>query len=433
MLLPGLVQPCQLHFQKGRGHAALLGKGHSLFRSGDGHIQDPNGSLGLGHSRRGKSGGGFQRQQLGADLNNLGANTQNLIFDGFQAFRHGLHFPQQRGGGCRDLLIGGSFGSGKLLLALLDLLFRGNELQLRLGQLVFAVNEQLFIVNKLLLTVFQLLQGIIQFLVRLRLAFGVFHQSLGIFLHAVPVGFHGLLPHFLQTAVCHFLQGRLQGIGGRLQGIGVFVGIDGMLTGDGDVDLRIVVHVQGFRRDIEIAGQAAAAHGGGAAVHVHIQGRGNIAHHFKGAPGHAIQGILRVGLGNGHFFAQKGVAVQEAVSQTFLRAFGHPSAPQGDLVDSLRDLQETEHRVHLCALQPGDQVYVADTFRVHHALQLGCFLYIFLCPAIAVHQPQVEHVLPVHKHLSRGDHIRLGHQKPQKQCRTQRDNGRQGNIASQRF
>ena len=118
------------------------------------------------------------------------------------------------------------------------------------------------------------------------------------------------------------------------------------------------------------------------------------------------------------------------VGQTFVGALGHPTAPEGDLVDPLRDGVEAEHRVLRFASQPDDGVLIQGRFQSRQALQLHHFLDLVIGPAVGAEESQIEHILLIRKGLSRLHHVRLGHQQADKQRRAQRDDQHDGQISA---
>ncbi len=139
------------------------------------------------------------------------------------------------------------------------------------------------VVVNFLLAVHQLLIGIRKLLFKFHLGIRQLLKAVIILLHAVAVlllciPFHGRKPLLGQK-----FRFRLQCLHGIVQNIVISIGIDLMLPGKGQVDLRIVVHIKGFLRHEEIVGDAAVAHRGIAPVQIHVQRRADNAHHRGGA------------------------------------------------------------------------------------------------------------------------------------------------------
>ena len=289
--------------------------------------------------------------------------------------------------------------------------------------------SQLFpVVVNFLLTVHQLLIGISKLLFKFHLGIRQLLKAVLILLHAVAVlllclPFHGRKPLLGQK-----LRLRLQHLYRIAQNIVIFIGINLMRPGQSQMDLRIVIHIHGFPGDKNDIIQRAGAHGGGAPVHIHIQRRCHIAYHGEFPIADAFQSIRVVAFGNPDGGAQHGVLDLKAVKDAFIGLLRHTPTPQRQQVDPLRDGIEA---VHLAFVLTGhDVILIHDALGIHNSFQLFCAIQLLLSPAIGVHQPDVKHILFVHKVLTCGNHIRFGHQQTRKQSSAQRNNGHNCHIPS---
>ena len=123
---------------------------------------------------------------------------------------------------------------------------------------------------KLLLAVQEFLETIPELFFRFRLALTVFQVSFRILAKAIVILLFRIPAHIIQALPGKGLHQRLYFVRHSLQSIIIFVGINRVVAGNGDMDLRIVVRVKGILRDKEVIGNAAAAHRGAAPGAVHI-------------------------------------------------------------------------------------------------------------------------------------------------------------------
>ena len=80
--------------------------------------------------------------------------------------------------------------------------------------------------------------------------------------------------------------------------------------------------------------------------------------------------------------------------------------------------------------QLSHQIQIDKSLCLIHRVHLGNFLHILRIPAIGTHQPQIKHIMFVHKPLSGGDHVRLGHQQTNEHAGAQGDNCHNGKVPS---
>ena len=136
--------------------------------------------------------------------------------------------------------------------------------------LPFSVFQLPLGMAKLLLAVQEFLETVPELFFRFRLALTVFQVSFRILAKAIVILLFRIPPHIVQTLPGKRLQQRLNCSRHGIQGIIIFVRVDRVVAGNGDMDLRIVVRVKGILRDKEVIGNAAAAHRGAAPGAVHI-------------------------------------------------------------------------------------------------------------------------------------------------------------------
>ena len=120
-----------------------------------------------------------------------------------------------------------------------------------------------------------------------------------------------------------------------------------------------------------------------------------------------------------------------AVHQAFAGIFRHPSAPEGKAVHLLRHGIDPVHQLIGAGAQIHDHIRIHDTFHMLKARKVLYVIQLLLFPAVAVQQPQVEHIAFIHVPLTCGDHITLGHEQANKNGCTKGDDGHDGNIPAQ--
>ena len=141
---------------------------------------------------------------------------------------------------------------------------------LGVGDLPLAVLQLPLGMAKLLLAVQEFLETVPELFFRFCLAFPVFQVSFRILAKAIVILLFRIPPHIVQTLPGKRLQQRLNCSRHGIQGIIIFVRVDCIVAGNGDMDLRIVVCVKGLFRDKEIIGNAAVSHRGAAPGGIHI-------------------------------------------------------------------------------------------------------------------------------------------------------------------
>ena len=312
---------------------------------------------------------------------------------------------------------------GKFLLGLFQLLFA-------VGDLLFAVIQKFFVVSDLPLGIHELVVGISQFLLGVQLALFQLSKTVQILPVAVGVFRFGLVQKVPEPSVGDCLYLGLQPGGHVVHGAVVVLGIDREIAGDGHVDLGVIVRREALRRDVKIALDGTAAHCGGAAVLVHVEWRRHVAHDGISIIGQRIKSQLLIVVRQRHLCAEDGVIEVEAVGQTFVGALGHPSAPEGDLIDPFRDGIEAVNRILPGIPQPDDGILIIGCFHPRQALQLFQLLDLVVCPAVGTEKTQIKHILLICKDLSRLHHIHLGHQQADEQRRAQRNNQHDGQVTS---
>ena len=165
--------------------------------------------------------------------------------------------------GSRYLII---FFSGlrKFLLA-------GSQLRSGSSKLLLSGCNPLLSPGNLFLSCQQLVIGILQFLLCLCLFRFIFGQAILILLLALPVGLHCFLFKLLITITAQFLCHRLQFFRDCFHRLVVFIAVNLVIAMDGDVDLRIDIHIHAVTGQEKTVGQRTAAHGSRTTVHIHIQ------------------------------------------------------------------------------------------------------------------------------------------------------------------
>ena len=175
------------------------------------------------------------------------------------------------GTGIGKLPLTAGLGGGQCLFSVFQLLPV-------LLQLCPAVFDLLLSIQQLLLSLFQLFLAVQQLLMRIRqLPFSflfllvVFFDPVFILFDAVRICFFRFFPCGNQPLPGKNIQQRFDALSSLGQGIVVLLGIDGILSRNNGMDLRIIAHIKGFFGHIIVICDAAATHRGIAPVHIHIQ------------------------------------------------------------------------------------------------------------------------------------------------------------------
>ena len=288
------------------------------------------------------------------------------------------------------------------------------------------------IVLDFLFAVLQLFQGIGKLFLRICFLLFKFLQAVLIFLAAVQIFFLSLCLHIIKPLLPQTLCFRFHGIHGILHLIIIVIGVDVMLSGNGKVDLREIIGIHGILRNIDKAGNTAAAYGGCSTVHVHVHRRRDITHHRQGAGGDDIQVICIIVLGDLDLLSQNAVIRKIAIGKTLPAVFRHPPAPQSDLIQFIRDGIEPIDLFFLFFSLLSNQIQIENTLGIHDPIHGLHLIHLFLFPAVGADQAKIKHILLRHVRLPGIDHIRFGHQQTYKNGCTQGNDCRNGNIASQR-
>ena len=294
-----------------------------------------------------------------------------------------------------------------------------------------AIDQFLSVILQFLLCVFQLGFCIGQFLLGFRFSVFVFSQTIQVFLIAFVVFFFRFCFDFGKTFLCQPLCLRFQGIHGCIQGVIVLVSVDFIVTGDGQIDFGKIVHIEGALGNVIVVFQTAAAYRGGTPVHIHVQRCGNTSNNGEGLIAQAIHRIFVIIGRQRDSLPQHVLSPVESICQTFVIRLRHPTAAKGYLIDILGDGIETVDAIFSTLAGFCDQIRPDRAFSLGDTFQLLHLVHIFLGPAIAVDQTDIEHILLVGKILPCGNHIRLGHQKAHKQPCTQGNNCSNGRISSE--
>ena len=228
---------------------------------------------------------GIQRTQGGIDLENagiqLGHTAVHFRQSGIDLNQRCLHllgtclqlrlFGRQLGTGIGKLPLTAGLGGGQCFFAVFQLLPVLLQLCPAVFDLPLSIQQLLLSLFQLFLAVQQLLISICQLPLSFLFLLVVFFDPVFILFDAVRICFFRFFPCGNQPLPGKNIQQRFDALSSLGQGIVVLLGIDGILSRNNGMDLRIIAHIKGFFGHIIVICDAAAAHRGIAPVHIHIQ------------------------------------------------------------------------------------------------------------------------------------------------------------------
>ena len=328
-----------------------------------------------------------------------------------------------------SLLLGGIqrtiqsiFHSVVLSQALFIFLFTGFQLLLGLIKLTFGGCQLFFAVHELLLCFSQLF---LQF----QLTLFILTQAIFILGQALVIGILSLLTIVFHSFLGQRLHQGLQGICRSGSSILIFLAIYRIFSFQGNMDFRQIIQLKNFRQYIEAVCQGSISHCRTAPVQIHIQRRIEKAYHSKLPASHAVQRCFFIGQQNLHLSTQDLFGHMVAIQKAFIGVFRHTAGHQSKCIEFLwHSIKPIDRRIFLSQLS--HQIQIDKSLCLIHRVHLGNFLHILRIPAIGTHQPQVKHIMFVHKPLSSGDHVRLGHQQTNEHAGAQGDNCHNGKVPS---
>ena len=254
-----------------------------------------------------------------------------------------------------------------------------------------------------------------------------------ILLKALIISFQSIISHLLVAGLGNRKQQWLDVFCHFIHSIIKLIGVDTVITANGNADLRIIIYIKSIFRQIQIACHSTVSEGRGTAGHIHEQGCADIANHrefmiFKG-----FQGIFMITLGNNKCFTKDRICNMGAIDKAFVGLFRHSAAQQPNLRHRLRNVVELINTLRISTLGASKGIHRDYALHIHNTGNLRDLIHIFLTPAIGVQQPKVKHIRFIHEPLSCFDHIRFrctqAHKDRRAQCNDQND----GNIAGNGF